>query len=97
MFVAARSGESCHANAAAKTSSGSAIQRRPWCSGARATLQQQRERADEADREEEDVEPGRPAVEEHVPERAECDGDTEQCDPEAAFPTHPVGNADSRL
>ena len=55
------------------------------------------ERADEADSEEQDVEPGRPAVKECVSERAECYGDTEQCDSEATFPTHPVGNADSRL
>ena len=59
--------------------------------------QQQGQRADEEGSEEEDVQTGRPAVEEHVPERAQCDGDAEQRDPEAAFPTHPVGNADSRV
>ena len=41
-------------------------------------LQQQCERADEAEREEEDVEPGGPAVEECVSNDAECYGDAEQ-------------------
>jgi hypothetical protein len=36
-------------------------------------------------------------MEQHVSKRAERNGKAEQCGSEAAFPTHPVGNADSRL